>query len=149
MASRRRAREFALQALYEVDISGAAIERALEDLWAGQLDGELSARPAEAEEITFATRLAVGVDRRKAEVDALIEGASLNWRLPRMPVVDRNILRLASFELLDCTDIPSSVSINEERFPKAGDVWESAGYATAQDRVDLSISVGAASVNVR
>jgi hypothetical protein len=43
----------------------------------------------------------------------------------------------------------SSVSINEERFPKAGDVWESAGYATAQDRVDLSISVGAASVNVR
>jgi len=113
MASRRRAREFALQSLYEVDISGASVDRALEDLWAGQLDGELSARPAEDEEIKFATRLAAGVVRRQAEVDALIEGASLNWRLARMPVVDRNILRLASFELLDCTDIPSSVSINE------------------------------------
>jgi hypothetical protein len=43
----------------------------------------------------------------------------------------------------------SSVSIDEGRFPKKGDVWESADYATAQDRVDLSISVGAASVNVR
>ncbi len=43
----------------------------------------------------------------------------------------------------------SSVSVDAERFPKSGDVWESADYATAQDRVDLSISVGAASVNVR
>ena len=89
------------------------VAAALDDLWAGQLDGELSARLAEAEEVQFATRLASGVEVRLSDVDALIEGASLNWRLVRMPVVDRNILRLAAYELLDCSDIPPSVSINE------------------------------------
>ncbi len=113
MASRRRAREFALQALYEVDVRGGSAREALENLWASQLDGEVSTRPAVPEEKAFSTRLACGVCDEGARVDALIEGASLNWRLPRMPVVDRNILRLAAYELLVCQDIPPSVSINE------------------------------------
>ncbi len=114
--ARRRAREFALQALYEIDIIDAPAEVALANLWAGQHDaddGIGGARPADEGEREYAHRLVTGVDRRKAEIDTLIETASVNWRLIRMPVVDRNILRLATFELLACMDVPASVSINE------------------------------------
>lgn len=124
MASRRRAREFVLQALYAADVSGVPLTDALEQLWAEQLDAqELTERPAEADEVAFAARLAKGVERHHDDVDALIDSASLNWRLSRMPTVDRNILRLAAYELLDCTDIPVSVSINEalELAKKFGD----------------------------
>lgn len=114
MSSRRRAREFALQVLYSTDLTAADNARAaLNALWAGQLDGVLSKKPAVSEEIEFAQRLVLGVEARRAEVDALIESASANWRMARMPVVDRNILRLAAYELLACEDVPASVSINE------------------------------------
>lgn len=115
MASRRRAREFALQALYQADLSDVSATSALNHLWSGQVDGEGmdGVRPAESEEIEFAQRLALGVEQRMDEIDAMLEEASANWRLPRMPVVDRNILRLAAYELLDCQDIPATVSINE------------------------------------
>jgi len=114
MASRRRAREFALQALYESDICQRDVLRSLENLWAEQLETEeLTARPAEQEEIDFAQRLVGGVGTMHDTLDQMIESASLNWRLSRMPVVDRNILRLATYELLECPDIPASVSINE------------------------------------
>jgi len=114
MASRRRAREFALQALYAADIRDLGSSETLTHLWAEQIDTEeLTARPAEEEEIAFAQRIVRGVGSRRTDIDGLIEAASLNWRLARMSVVDRNILRLASYELLECTDIPASVSINE------------------------------------
>jgi N utilization substance protein B len=115
MASRRRAREYALQALFESDLRDVTAASALNDLWSGLMDGEGidDARPPESEEVEFAQRLARGVEDRKEEVDGLIEGASTNWRLVRMPVVDRNILRIAAFELLGCPDIPATVSINE------------------------------------
>ena len=114
MASRRRARDFVLQALYAADTHDLTALDALDQLWAFQLDDdELSERPAEPEEIEFAHRIVHGVTTCRSDIDRLIEGASLNWRLARMPVVDRNILRLAGYELLDCKDIPVSVSINE------------------------------------
>ena len=124
MASRRRAREFVLQALYAADMGEVTPTEALQQLWSEQLDTqELTERPAEAEEVAFANRLAEGVLRSRDDVDVLIESASLNWRLARMPTIDRNILRLAAYELLDCTDIPVSVSINEalELAKKFGD----------------------------
>lgn len=115
MASRRRAREFALQALYEADLGEVTVTAALNDLWSALMDGEgmEEGRPPESEEVEFAQRLAVGVDERRTEIDTLIEESSTNWRLARMPVVDRNVLRLATFELLSCPDIPATVSINE------------------------------------
>jgi transcription antitermination protein NusB len=115
MASRRRAREFALQALFESDLRDVTAASALNDLWSGLMDGEGidDARPPESEEVEFAQRLARGVEERRAELDGLIEGASTNWRLARMPIVDRNILRIATFELVGCNDIPATVSINE------------------------------------
>lgn len=115
MASRRRAREFALQALYQADLTDSSASRGLEALWFVQVEGEEVAtnRPAEDEEVTFARRIVAGVERGRAEIDALIERSSVNWRLVRMPVIDRNILRLAAYELLSCPDVPASVSINE------------------------------------
>ena len=115
MASRRRAREFALQALYEADVREVTAAAALDDLWSGLMDGEGldEGRGPESEEVEFAQRLAFGVREHLQPIDALIDDCSTNWRLPRMPVVDRNILRLAAFELMMCTDIPATVSINE------------------------------------
>lgn len=115
MASRRRAREFALQALYQADLTDKTAMTGLDALWFVQVEGQDSptARPAEDEEIAFARRLVEGVEQSRADLDALIEKASVNWRLSRMPVVDRNILRLAAYELRYCPDVPASVSINE------------------------------------
>lgn len=111
--ARRKAREFALKALYQADVSEGAGIDALGGLWAGLLDGEQDEKPAEADEIEFAERLVGAVDENKAQIDELIDGASKNWRLVRMPTVDRNILRLAAGEMLLMSDVPVSVSINE------------------------------------
>ena len=113
MPSRRRAREFALQALYAVDLSGATGGNALSGLWAGRLEEESPDEPVSPEELEFAQELVRGVLEEREELDARIDAASLNWRLARMPVVDRNILRLGAHELLSRADIPASVSINE------------------------------------
>jgi N utilization substance protein B len=113
--SRRRAREFALQALYGLDQAGKSpAERMLSGLWAAQVDEEgLDTKPADTGEMGYTEKLVSGVETRSEEIDTLIEAASTNWRLVRMPVVDRNILRLATFELLACHDVPASVAINE------------------------------------
>lgn len=115
MASRRRAREYSLQGLYQADLSAVAVPAALNDLWTGLMDGEGidEGRVPQSEEVEFAQRVAFGVDQHRDEIDILIEECSTNWRLARMPVVDRNILRMAAFELMHCNDIPATVSINE------------------------------------
>ncbi len=111
--SRRRAREFALQALYQADIAGSAAAEGIPSLWSGQVDGGLGSKAAEPQEIAFSEEVVAGVDARREEIDTLIEKASNNWRLTRMPVVDRNILRLATYELIGCPEVPASVCINE------------------------------------
>jgi N utilization substance protein B len=111
--SRRRAREFALQALYQSDISGSPGAEAVPGLWSGQVDGGLEAKAADGSEVAFCEEVVAGVDAKREEIDGLIEQASENWRLSRMPVVDRNILRLATYELIGCPEVPASVSINE------------------------------------
>ncbi len=116
MASRRKSRQYALQALYQSDMSGEALPSAMNALWSGMLDGEGledDARPPESEEVEFAQKIAFGVEQKRERIDELIESCSTNWRLVRMPVVDRNILRMAAYELIDCPDIPATVSINE------------------------------------
>ncbi len=145
MASRRRAREFALLALYNADLAGeGGVRDALNRLWEGQLDGAFSGRPAESQEIEFAQRLCMGVEEQRADVDALIENASANWRLIRMPVVDRNILRLAAYELLACHDVPVSVSINEavELAKRFGDKDSRAFVNGILDRIAADVGRG-------
>lgn len=114
MTGRRRAREFALQALYAVDTAGESGGPALSGLWASRLDDvESAGEPVSPEEAEFAKEIVRGVLEDREGLDRRIEAASLHWRLVRMPVVDRNILRIGAFELAHRADIPASVSINE------------------------------------
>ncbi len=94
----------AVQALYTADLLGEW-DRNPEDL--------LPRDPESAESLSFARRLLEGVLARRPEIDRRIESSSSHWSLDRMNVVDRNILRVATFELLCCEDIPAKVSINE------------------------------------
>ena len=74
MASRRRAREFALQALFHADLSGESVSASLNSLWSGLLDddGIGDARGAESEEVEFAARLVMGVDSEREAIDPLV-----------------------------------------------------------------------------
>lgn len=102
-------------ALYDAEQDGGTVQASLEALWQGLMDAEglPGLRAPESGEVEFAQRLVDGVSRHREDIDALIEQCSTNWRLARMPVVDRNILRLAAFELAHCDDIPPTVSCNE------------------------------------
>jgi len=105
MGIRRRGRELALQALYQIEITGDASPAPLELFWS-YFEGNLKARD-------FARRLVSGVVTHREEIDQLIEQSTDHWKLSRMPKVDLTILRLASYELLFCPDIPLNVSIDE------------------------------------
>jgi len=99
MGSRRRAREFVLQALFDADSTDKPVAEALDSLWAGLMDdtdGGLGGRPADSEEIEFASKIALGVEETKEDLDRRLQEASTNWRVSRMPFVDRNILRLGA-----------------------------------------------------
>lgn len=105
MSVRRRAREIALQVLYQLDL-GQGDTRDVFDLYWENFQPSQKARE-------FCQRLIEGVRRSLEQIDPLIEENSENWTLKRMAVVDRNILRLATFELLHCPDIPFKVTLNE------------------------------------
>jgi N utilization substance protein B len=105
MASRRKAREAALQMLYQIDLSGEDPERAI-DLYRQYL-GE----PGDADEFTM--ELVRGWSLKHEEVDTKLREVSKHWRLERMARVDRNILRLGAFELIGMPAIPARVTLNE------------------------------------
>jgi transcription antitermination protein NusB len=105
MGTRRRARELALQALYYMDASGCMSLEVFEKF-------SDNFPPGKKSELFF-NRLVEGIIREKDRIDTLIEHSSSNWRLSRMTLVDRNIIRVAVYEMLYCKDIPPKVSINE------------------------------------
>ena len=105
MSTRRRAREIALQVLYQLDLDPGDPKKVLSLHWENFQPSE------QARE--FCIRLVEGVFQNGKEIDRLIEAHSENWTLKRMAVVDRNNLRLAVFELRDCPDIPFKVTLNE------------------------------------
>jgi N utilization substance protein B len=110
MASRHESRERALQMLFQWDQTGETPEKILAGYWGGLLAEEDSpGRPAPDE---FANQLLRGAVGRATEADQLIRAHAEHWRLERMSAVDRNILRLAVFELLDA-QIPAPVVIDE------------------------------------
>lgn len=107
MGHRRKGREIALQVLYEMEMKGSEPRTVLDLYWKDQ-GGEVS------DDIRrFATELVEGAYRNRKEIDELIERHSLHWKLNRMAVVDRNILRLGVYELLYLHDVPMSVVLNE------------------------------------
>jgi N utilization substance protein B len=109
VGTRHRARQSALQMLYQWEVGGVPMGDVLRT-WPAIVEGagELAA-PLRA----FAERLADGTAARLAEIDPLISEAASTWRIERMNVVDRLILRLAIFELLHEPETPASVVINE------------------------------------
>jgi N utilization substance protein B len=104
-AKRTKARERALQALYQIDVAAEGIDEALSRFWR-------SFEPVEREVMALAEALVRGVAAHRRPIDDAIERVSTNWRLDRMAKVDRNVLRLAAYELLQ-TDVPVKVVINE------------------------------------
>ena len=104
MGSRHHARERALQILFQYDIHGKA------GLW---LDRFWTENEATDEVKDFAERLVAGVLDKKKELDALIGKYATNWKISRMPIVDRNILRAGAYELLWMDDVPAKVTVNE------------------------------------
>jgi N utilization substance protein B len=109
MPSRHRSRERALRLLYQLDLAPQPFEQALAAHY-GSLYSEEQNAPPGAD--PFMEELARGALARREEIDALIRRHSQNWRLERMPVVDRNILRLAIWEMT-ATPTPPAVIINE------------------------------------
>ena len=142
--SRRRAREFALQALYQADISERNDPEDIGQLWGSQVDGGMGDKAADEDEIAFSAQIISGVLGRREEIDGLIETVSKNWRITRMPVVDRNILRLATFELMACEDVPASVCINEavELAKRFGDKESRAFINGILDRIASDLGRG-------
>jgi N utilization substance protein B len=98
-ATRREAREHALTLAYERDV------RALS---AAELLAELPVPPD-----SYATSLVVGMAEHGDEIDGLLERFSEHWSLDRMPVIDRTLLRLATYELVHEPEIPTAVAISE------------------------------------
>lgn len=94
-----------MQALFYLDMIGDESGEGL-DVFYGSFSPAKQAVP-------FFRKLVEGVRQSQREIDATIERFSSNWKLHRMPHVDRNILRIAVFEMLHCEDIPIKVSINE------------------------------------
>ena len=107
MGSRRKARECALQMLFAADVSEAPPEAVVKAYWAelGELEIEPTARD-------FATRLASGTLANLETLDERIRSRAEHWRISRMAIVDRNILRLAVYEFL-YEPTPRTVAINE------------------------------------
>ncbi|MBF0117945.1 MAG: transcription antitermination factor NusB [Desulfobacterales bacterium] len=105
MGTRRKSREFALQALFYMDTIQDSAKEVFE-LFCTNFNPDPQIVP-------FAEKIIEGVIQAQNELDAIIERFSANWKVYRMPTVDRNILRIALYEMLYCTDIPYKVAINE------------------------------------
>jgi transcription antitermination protein NusB len=105
MGTRRKGRELALQALYQIEMTGDASAAAI-DLFLTHFEGGAKAKE-------FARRLVSGVVGRRAEIDGLIEHCTEHWKLMRLAKVDLMILRMATYELVFCSDIPLQVSLDE------------------------------------
>jgi len=107
MGTRRRARECALQLLYMWEFQHTLEHPGIAVFWQDRAEQDDEATRA------FATSLMEGVVSHLEEVDELIRKASLNWRIDRMATVDRNVLRIATFELLYVSETPLKVVLNE------------------------------------
>jgi transcription antitermination protein NusB len=107
MGSRRKAREAAVQMLYQLDICGLEAEAAAVTKLYWEHLGVAGERDP------FADELVEGCSKVQDQLDAKIRSVSKHWRLERMSRVDRNIIRLATYELMFQSDIPRRVTLNE------------------------------------
>jgi N utilization substance protein B len=106
MRKRTKAREYALKILYAIDITGEDAQKCIDTFWQDLADVEPQVR-------AFTDSLVAGVCKHRESIDKLISEHTTNWELKRIAVIDRNVLRFATYELLFKDDIPPKVSINE------------------------------------
>jgi N utilization substance protein B len=105
LGKRKKSRELALQVLYQIEMSEGDAEENFNLFWQHFTPSD------DLKE--FSQKIVNGVCQHKEEIDTLIEKHSEHWRLKRMTIVDRNILRSAIFELMFCPDVPTKVVLNE------------------------------------
>jgi len=120
--ARHRAREAALQMLYQAEVGRASAHEAVRTYWPGR-DAPPSPEDEHADAVpevvvdehgrTFANALVSGTIGRVSEIDELIASHLKNWRIERTAIIDRLILRLAIYEMLTAADTPAKVIINE------------------------------------
>jgi N utilization substance protein B len=106
VGTRRKSRELAMQMLFQGDLGKQTPEQVRELFWASRDDVDTETRG-------FAEDIHRVAAERQVEIDALIESHAQNWRLERMAVVDRNLLRAATAELLAYPNTPAPIVINE------------------------------------
>lgn len=116
MRLRSKAREAALCLLYQIEITKVDFDQALKSY--------LGNNPQKQEVVSFLSLLLNGIMKNWETIDAVVKKHTKNWDIKRMAVIDRNILRMACFELLFLGDIPPKVSINEaiELAKRFGDI---------------------------
>src|SRR5260221_10791308 len=105
LSPRRQGREAALQMVYLVDVCGLDVDKIPEAV--------LSDEPLAPKTLVFARHLAAGTVAHWDRIDKLVSHQAKNWEMKRMAAIDRSILRLASFELLEELETPVNVVINE------------------------------------
>jgi N utilization substance protein B len=105
MSIRHEAREYALQFMFQTDFNDEPFDLAWADFW--------NKKKAGKKVKAFALELVEGVRENQMELDELLQARSENWNLKRMAAVDRNVMRIAVYEMLYREDIPPVVSLNE------------------------------------
>jgi transcription antitermination protein NusB len=121
MGARHSGREAALQMLFQLEASGASAPQTIELFWR-LFEGDPEGRP-------YADDLVAGVADNLPAIDQRITAASQNWRLERMARVDRNLLRMGTWELMEKRDVPRAVVIDEAvELAKSYGTEESSGF---------------------
>ncbi len=105
MSGRHEGRTLAVQFLFQRDFNQGDLQEALAEFWSGHKAGPKVR--------AFAVELIQGVEREREQLDKLLARYAANWEVKRMGAVDRNVMRLALYEMQFCKDIPPVVSINE------------------------------------
>lgn len=144
MGVRRRARELSLQFLYQVDLKDISLtssnfKEELEHFW------ENSSKPHDNKVIEFSNRINIGTIENSDSINSFISRYSENWKISRISAIDKQILRMAIFELLYTRDIPNRVVINEaiEIAKKYGTEESSSFINGILDKIRKDIVVGA------
>jgi N utilization substance protein B len=126
MGARRSGREAALQMLFQLEASGASAPMTIELFWRAHAEADFEPDP---EGRPYADDIVRGVADTLAAVDKRITSASQNWRLERMGRVDRNLLRMGTWELMAQKDVPRAVVIDEAvELAKSYGTEESSGF---------------------
>ncbi len=105
MGKRRKARESTLQILFQLEFNDSQLDKTISQF--------LENKKADKEEKELCTRLICGIVANQAEIDKIIQSASQHWRISRMAIVDKNILRMAAYEMLYDKDLAPAIIINE------------------------------------